>query len=272
MEWRWEGLWLNEGFATWMENFATHHLFPNGSIWDQFVYSDVNSALSLDSLLSSHPIEVQVERAEDVDEIFDAISYSKGSVVVRLLEDYLGIDTFTAGIQHYIHHFQYKNATTDDLWAQLEATSKQPVKDMMERWTKHVGFPLLTLSEGKQSGDAITYDVTQQRFLVTGVMKEDDTVWFVPVSFIVSGHKDPVCKQILKERRGHLKLEGVGDLKSLQWVKINPFQTGPYRVQYPPSMLAQFRAAIVKGGAGLSASDRLGLQTDLVRVGASGYH
>ena len=269
MEW-WEGLWLNEGFATWMENFATHHLFPQWSIWDQFVYSDVNSALSLDSLLSSHPIEVQVERAEEVDEIFDAISYSKGSVVVRLLEDYLGIDTFTKGIQAYIHRFQYKNATTDDLWAQLQTTSKQPVKEMMERWTKHVGFPLLTLSEGKQTGDAITYEVTQQRFLVTGVMKDDDTLWFVPVSFIVSGHDKPLCKQILRERRGMLKLEGVGELKALQWVKINPLQTGPYRVHYPPSMLAQFRAAMMKGGAGLAASDRLGLQTDLFALARAG--
>ena len=269
MEW-WEGLWLNEGFATWMETFAVERLFPHWAIWDQFVYNDVNSALALDSLVSSHPIEVQVERAEEVDEIFDAISYSKGSVVVRLLEDYLGIDTFTKGIQQYIQHFQYKNATTEDLWTQLQATSKKPVREMMERWTKHVGFPLLTLKEGKDEGGSIVFEATQQRFLVSGVMKEDDTVWFVPVSFIVSGHDKPLSKQIFRERTGQLKLDGVGSVKDLKWVKINPYQTGPYRVHYPTAMLAQFRAALVGGGEGLSPSDRLGLQTDLFALARAG--
>ena len=257
-----------------MENFATDRLFPDWALWDQFVYSDVNAALALDSLLSSHPIEVQVERAEDVDEIFDAISYSKGSVVVRLLEDFLGNDTFTKGIQSYIHRFAYGNATTDDLWAQLEATSGKPVKEMMERWTKHVGFPLLTLTEGRQEAqDVIIYGVTQQRFLVTGVAKDDDTLWYVPISFLVGGGKggkDPIGKQVLRERTGQLRLEGVGPLQQLSWVKINPFQTGPYRVRYPPSMLAQFRAAITKGGEGLTASDRLGLQTDLFALARAG--
>ena len=257
-----------------MENFATDRLFPDWALWDQFVYSDVNAALSLDSLLSSHPIEVQVERAEDVDEIFDAISYSKGSVVVRLLEDFLGNDTFTKGIQQYVKHFAYGNAKTDDLWAQLQAVSGKPVKEMMERWTKHVGFPLLTLTEGKQeANDVIVYGVTQQRFLVTGVAKDDDTLWYVPISFLVGGGKggkEPVGKQVLREKTGQLRLEGVGALQELSWVKINPFQTGPYRVQYPPSMRAQFRAAIQKGGEGMTASDRLGLQTDLFALARAG--
>ena len=208
-----------------MENFATDRLFPTWRCWDQFVYSDVNSALSLDALLSSHPIEVDVERAEDVDEIFDAISYSKGSVVVRLLEDFLGIDTFTRGIQAYIQRFQYRNATTEDLWAELQAVSSKPVKEMMERWTRHVGFPLLTLSEPREEDGAIVFDVRQQRFLVTGVKEDDDTLWFVPVSFLVSGQQQPMSKQILKERQGQLRLEGAGKLADIHWIKINPNQT-----------------------------------------------
>ena len=259
-----------EGFATWMENFATDHLYPDWHLWDQFVYSDVNEALSLDSLESSHPIEVTVERAEDVDEIFDAISYSKGSVVVRLLEDYLGADTFRAGIREYIRHFAYKNATTEDLWAQLQKTSNKPVREMMERWTKHVGFPLLTLTEAKEEDGSIVYGVTQRRFLINGVDEKDDTLWFVPVSFLTSHAKGPVSKQILRERDGHLRLDGAGRLAELKWVKINPYQTGPYRVHYPASMLQQFKEAIGRGGEGLTASDRLGLQSDLFALARAG--
>ena len=259
----WEGLWLNEGFATWMENFATDWLFKDWRIWDQFVYSDVNYALQLDSLLSSHPIEVPVERAEDVDEIFDAISYSKGSVVVRLLEGYLGIDEFQKGIQKYIGTFEYRNANTADLWAQLESSSGKPVKEIMEGWTKQVGFPLLTLSEGRQDGKAVVFDVTQRRFLVNGVKEDDETLWCVPITFLTSESKEAVSRQLLRERKGQLRLESSTPLSALEWTKINAFQTGFYRVLYPASMRAAFRTAIASGKSTMTPADRLGLASDL---------
>ena len=260
MDW-WEGLWLNEGFATWMENFATDHLFPDWHMWDQFVYTDVNYALQLDALLSSHAIEVPIERAEDVDEIFDAISYSKGSVVVRLLEGYLGIEQFQKGIQQYIGAFEYANTNTADLWDQLQKASGKPVKEMMEGWTKQVGFPLLTISEGKPDGDkALVFDVTQRRFLVNGTKEDDETLWFVPITFLTSESKEPVGKQLLKERTGKLRLETSGKPK---WTKINAFQTGFYRVHYPASMRAAFRTAIASGNSTLTSADRLGLMGDL---------
>ena len=263
MDW-WEGLWLNEGFATWMENFATAWLFPDWHIWDQFVYTDVNYALQLDALLSSHPIEVPIERAEDVDEIFDAISYSKGSVVVRLLEGYLSIEEFQRGIQAYIGAFEYSNTNTADLWKQLQETSGKPVREMMEGWTKQVGFPLLTLSEGKQDGDkAIVFDVTQRRFLVNGVKEDDETLWFVPITFLTSETKEPVGRQLLRERKGQLRLETSTPLAKLKWTKINAYQTGFYRVHYPDSMRAAFRSAIASGDSTLTPADRLGLASDL---------
>ena len=262
MDW-WEGLWLNEGFATWMENFATDWLFPDWRIWDQFVYTDVNEALQLDSLVSSHPIEVPIERAEDVDEIFDGISYSKGSVVVRLLEGYLGIDEFQRGIQQYIGSFEYRNANTADLWAQLQQASGKPVKEMMEGWTKQVGFPLLTLSEGRQDKGAVVFDVTQRRLLVNGVKEDDETLWFVPITFLTSDSKEAVSRQLLRERKGQLRLETTTQLSSLKWAKINAYQTGFYRVLYPPSMRAAFRTAIASGKSTMTPADRLGLASDL---------
>ena len=259
----WDGLWLNEGFATWMENYATAHLFPDWKMWDQFVYSDVNYALQLDSLLSSHPIEVPVERAEDVDEIFDAISYSKGSIVVRLLEGFLSIEQFQKGIQKYIGAFEYRNANTADLWAQLEQSSGKPVREMMEGWTKQVGYPLLTLSEGRQDGkEAVVFDVEQRRFLVGGPKADDDTLWFVPISFLTPDSGEAVSQQLLKERKGQLRLETRTALSALKWTKINALQTGFYRVHYPASMRAAFRDAIKQGGSTLTPADRLGLASD----------
>ena len=270
MDW-WEGLWLNEGFATWMENFATAWLFPDWHIWDQFVYTDVNYALQLDSLLSSHPIEVPIERSEDVDEIFDAISYSKGSVVVRLLEGYLGIDVFQKGIQQYIGAFEYGNTNTADLWEQLQKASGKPVKEMMEGWTKQVGYPLLTISEGKQDGDkAVVFDVTQRRMLLNGVKEDDETLWFVPITFLTPDSKEPVSRQLLKERKGQLRLETSTPLSSIKWTKINAFQTGFYRVHYPASMRTAFRSAIAADHSALTAADRLGLAGDMFACARAG--
>lgn len=98
-----------------MENFATDWMFPDWQIWTQYVSSDFNMALDLDGLENSHPIEVAVNHPDEVDEIFDAISYSKGSVVIRMLQNYLGAETFRKALAIYMNKFSYKNALTEDL-------------------------------------------------------------------------------------------------------------------------------------------------------------
>ena len=115
MDW-WDDLWLNEGFAAWSEHFATDHIFPEWNIWDQYTTDAMSAALRLDSLKSSHPIQVPIKRAEEVEEIFDAISYCKGSTVVRMASAILGKKKFREGLQNYMAKFQYKNTVTSDLW------------------------------------------------------------------------------------------------------------------------------------------------------------
>ncbi|KXN69417.1 zincin, partial [Conidiobolus coronatus NRRL 28638] len=140
MEW-WSDLWLNEGFATWVGNYAVDKLFPDWHFWDTFVVEDVQSGLSLDCLRSSHPIEVEVQDPAEIDQIFDDISYSKGGSVIRMLSAYLTEDVFLEGIRQYLKKHAYGNASTGDLWAQLSETSGQDVSEFMNLWTKHTGYP-----------------------------------------------------------------------------------------------------------------------------------
>lgn len=127
MEW-WTHLWLNEGFATFMQYHFTHLAYPEYDIWTLFVDETLSSALALDGMASSHPIEVPVGHPSEIDEIFDIISYHKGSSVLRMLHNYIGDDDFKKGLNQYLTKFSYKNAETEDLWASLEAASGKPIQ------------------------------------------------------------------------------------------------------------------------------------------------
>ena len=135
MEW-WDDLWLNESFASWMGTKAVDWLFPEWQMWTQFVNMDTNRALSLDGLKSSHPIEQEVQDPAQIGQLFDAISYSKGASVIRMLEQFLQPETFRQGLNRYLSAHEYQNARTQDLWSALEAASQQPVTSIMSAGVK----------------------------------------------------------------------------------------------------------------------------------------
>lgn len=146
MDW-WSELWLNEGFATWVGWLATDKLHPTHQVWSQFVTESTDTAFQLDSLRSSHPIEVPVKDVLEVDQIFDAISYLKGSSVIKMLSSHLGVSTFLSGVSDYLKKHQYGvlvsskfrqnadifpgNATTNDLWEALSKASGKNVNEFM---------------------------------------------------------------------------------------------------------------------------------------------
>lgn len=146
MDW-WTDLWLNEGYATYLQYLSVDHLFPNYKIWTQFVHDVHCVALELDGLKNSHPIEVPILNPGDVFEIFDAISYNKGASVIRMLVDYIGDDMFKKGMHKYLKTYEYKNARTQDLWNALEEASKEPIGELMATWTKQMGFPVINVSK-----------------------------------------------------------------------------------------------------------------------------
>lgn len=178
MEW-WDDLWLNEGFASWIEAFAVDLLFPEWRPWENFVSTRYMSALSLDALEHTHPVQVPVPDPEEIRTIFDSISYNKGSSVIRMLHAYLGPEDFQKGLTHYLKQHSYKNTTTNDLWSALEQTSGKPVRKFMSVWTEQPGFPVVTVAPRQEQ-----IELEQTRYFINPRVqkkKRDATVWPVPL-------------------------------------------------------------------------------------------
>uniref|UniRef100_A0A8C2WGI4 Aminopeptidase n=1 Tax=Cyclopterus lumpus TaxID=8103 RepID=A0A8C2WGI4_CYCLU len=265
MEW-WTHLWLNEGFASWIEYLCVDHCFPEYDIWTQFVSADYTRALELDALDSSHAIEVNVGHPSEVDEIFDAISYSKGASVIRMLHNYTGDEDFRKGMNAYLLKFQHKNASTEDLWDCLEQASGKPIAAVMSSWTKQMGFPIIEVEEEQVSDDRVL-KISQKKFCASGPHSgEDCPSWMVPVSICTS--EDPKCtklKVLLDRPETSITVSGVAPD---QWVKVNPGTVGFYRIQYSTAMLERLLPGV--RDLSLQPVDRLGLQNDLFSLSRAG--
>jgi puromycin-sensitive aminopeptidase len=263
MEW-WTHLWLNEGFATWMSNLAVDSFFPQWNIWTQFL-GDTTAGLKLDSLTESHPIEVEIHHASEVDEIFDAISYDKGASVIRMLQNYLGAERFQKALTSYIKRYAYSNARTEDLWAVLEENTGEPVKNLMTTWTKQQGYPVIN---AKLKGTYLL--IEQAQFLLDGSSGPGN--WIVPITS-VCGSYVVQKKTLLKGKTDKLDIKDIasecgnrengGNL----WIKLNVNQTGFYRVKYDDELVAKLQTAIQ--AKKLSLMDKIGIVEDLLALSMS---
>ncbi|KAF1322253.1 Puromycin-sensitive aminopeptidase, partial [Globisporangium splendens] len=246
MDW-WTGLWLNEGFARFMEFEAVHHIFPEWNVWDTFVQEiTMSTAMVKDCMKTSHPIEVVVNHPDEVDQIFDVISYAKGASIIRMLSEYLGRDVFYKGIHAYLVKFSYRNAQTEDLWNSLEEASGQKITKMANSWTSQTGYPVVTFN-------AETKELTQERFFADKSFKDEEkdvVVWDIPLTYLSSDSplaiqqagiwqaksaqegacaKTPVT--VDAETAAKLVCPSSGDGA---WIKVNPNQSGFYLVNYSP--------------------------------------
>ncbi|CAA7410004.1 unnamed protein product [Spirodela intermedia] len=259
MEW-WTHLWLNEGFATWVSYLAADSLFPEWKIWTQFL-DETTEGLRLDALEESHPIEVDVNHASEIDEIFDDISYRKGASVIRMLHSYLGAECFQRSLASYIKKYACSNAKTEDLWSVLEEESGVPVKMLMNSWTKQKGYPVVTVKIKENS-----LEFEQSQFLSSGSNGEGQ--WMVPIT-ICHGSYESQKNFLLKTTSENLQIGEVGvslfgkedhDKLENHWIKLNVDQTGFYRVKYDDVLTARLRSAIE--GKQLSVADRFGILDD----------
>ncbi|KAI6679923.1 hypothetical protein NL676_033804 [Syzygium grande] len=245
MEW-WTHLWLNEGFATWVSYLANDCLFPEWKIWTQFL-EEYTEGLRLDELAESHPIEVEINHASEIGEIFDAISYRKGASVIRMLQSYLGAECFQRSLASYIKRHAWSNAKTEDLWAALEEGSGEPVNKLMNSWTKQKGYPVVSI---KLKDDKLEFE--QSQFLLSG--SHGDGQWIVPITFCC-GSYDARQSFLLETKSASIDLQESG-----AWIKVNVDQTGFYRVKYDEDLQAELSYAIVNNM--LSATDRFGILDD----------
>ncbi|XP_075638807.1 aminopeptidase M1-like isoform X1 [Castanea sativa] len=253
MEW-WTHLWLNEGFATWVSYLAADCLFPEWKVWTQFL-DDYTEGLEMDGLTESHPIEVKINHASEIDEVIDSISYIKGASVTRMLQSYLGADCFQRSLASYVKKFACSNAKTEDLWAALEEGSGEPVNKLMNSWTKQKGYPVVSV---KVEDQKLVFE--QSRFLASGT--HGDGQWIVPIT-LCCGSYDVRKNFLLQKSSETLDMkELMSDESNLAsaWVKLNVDQTGFYRVEYDEDLEARLRNAIENKY--LSATDRFGILED----------
>ena len=172
MRW-WNGIWLNEAFATFMSYLTVDAFRPGWKIWETFARIRAN-ALEIDSLSTTRAIEFPVHSPDDASGMFDTLTYTKGGAVLRMFEQWLGPERFRDGIRRYLRTHAYGNTETHDLWDALEAETGEPVRRIADAWIFQPGYPAITAS---LEGDAI--HLTQRRMLPSD--PADPTTWPVPL-------------------------------------------------------------------------------------------
>jgi puromycin-sensitive aminopeptidase len=193
MRW-WNGIWLNEAFATFMANLAVDAFRPDWDRWGSF-RRVCSTALEIDALDSTRPIEYPVNSPDDASDMFDSLTYTKGAAVLRMLERYLGPGRFRDGIRRYLKDHEFGNTETSDLWDSIEAATEEPVRRIMDTWIWQGGYPLVTVRE---DADALSF--AQERFRYDG--GDDGTRWEIPLLARESSGGDGEVRAILVEPTG----------------------------------------------------------------------
>jgi aminopeptidase N len=227
------------------------------NVWAQFCADSLRNAFTLDSIRASHPIEVPVQNALEVDQIFDDISYLKGGSIIRMLSTHLGPDIFLLGVSNYLKAHQYSNAKSTDLWSALSEVSKHDVNSFMEPWIREVGFPVVTITE--EPGQITA---TQSRFLIGGDVKPEDdkTVWWIPLGLKTGTKAASSGVSALT-----VKTDTIRDIDD-SFYKLNSDSTAFYRTKYPPGRLKK----LGENRDRLSTEDKIGLIGDAAAVAYSG--
>ncbi len=251
MKW-WDDLWLNEAFATYQAYKAVDQYFPQWHILDDFIEGDTKSAFEMDMLSTTHPIAVPVHTANEIEEIFDHISYGKGGSVLRMIEGYIGGEAFRNGVSAYLQKFAFKNAIAEDLWDTLELHCGLPIKEILISWITKPGFPLLTASRINNS-----IHLTQQLF--TAQKNVSVAPWPIPLTWISQNTTE---ERLFDSPECDLAINGT-------FIKFNNAQSGFFRTQYDKQMYSELCKEIKKQR--FHEYDRWGILNDLWACVFAGY-
>lgn len=229
MTW-WDDIWLNESFATFLEMRLFERLEPSYRSRENYLAYWVPRALLGDALPHTHPVTTRIDDPSQIAQVFDEISYGKGSAILRMIEAYLGEEGFRKGVATFLDRFRYGNATSRDLWDALDPQGPEPVRPLLETWTERPGHPLLTVTR-----DAEGLLLRQQRFALDGQHRAES--WPIPLTYEVDGK---LHRTQLREPTGRLALPPAASFH------LNPGGVGFYRVRYDAAtydrLLAEGRA------------------------------
>ena len=259
MRW-WNGIWLNEAFATFMEMLAVDAWKPEWRRWTSFGVSRA-AALVVDGLHATRPIEFPVGAPREADAMFDVLTYEKGASVLRMLEQYLGGEVFRDGVRDYLQAHRFGNADTIDLWSALGRASNQPIPAVMDAWIFSPGYPMVTV---RREGDDLV--VSQQRFTYLHEPLADapgsqpspidpaDQLWRVPVQLRIDAADGGDARRVMLEgRETRLELP-----PGFTGTVVNAGGHGFYRVRYAPDLLQ----ALVERLDTLEPIDRFNIVND----------
>ncbi len=244
----WDNIWLNEGFATWMEYKATDHFNPTWQVWPR-QHEGHEQAMGQDALPTTHPIQQVIHDESEANSAFDGISYAKGGQIIRMIEDWIGPDVFRNGMRAYMKAHQYSNATSADLWAALGAASHRDVAHVAAAFTEQPGIPLVHVARSCAGGKA-QVSLTQDRFTIHDPHPKALT-WTIPVTLGAPGTTPQ--RVMLTAQPASVAL---ADCNAP--IKANLGEDGYYRTQYDAASLKALAGILPK----FDAADRANLLGD----------
>ncbi|KAJ4000685.1 leucyl aminopeptidase [Lentinula boryana] len=267
MEW-WTYLYLNEGVPNTISTIYIDililsycRIFPEWKLDSAFIALHINDAMLLDNKLSSHPVEVDCPDANNINQIFDALSYSKAASVLRMLANHVGVDAFLNGVSKYLKAHLYGNSVTNDLWKGVEgATVGFDVAGFMDAYISKPGFPVIRVTESEG-----VLHIAQARFLQKEITDDSNIIWHVPLNILTidSDGKPCIDKVVMKERSSSYSVN------TNQPFKLNAGSFGYYRVMYSPERFRRIAIEAAKSNSMFDAGDRLGLVQDAFALAAA---
>jgi puromycin-sensitive aminopeptidase len=249
MRW-WNGIWLNEAFATFMALVTVDSMRPDWEVWSAFARA-ATSAREVDALHSTRAIEYPVASPDDTQGMFDILTYQKGCAILRMLERYLDADRFRDGIRHYLKLHEHGNTETHDLWDAIEAATGEPVRRIMDSWIWQGGYPLLAVEPTD-----VGVSIAQSRFLADGT--PDPATWDVPLRVRELGGEE---LSVLVTAEG-----ATVEVRAGAAVVVNAGASSFVRVRYAPELQSQLVARLPD----LTPMERYGLLDDLWASAAAG--
>ncbi|KAJ7991052.1 hypothetical protein DPEC_G00293240 [Dallia pectoralis] len=265
MDW-WDDLWLNEGFASFFEYIGVEKAEPSWEMRDIMIISDVLPVMVDDALVTSHPIIVNVSTPAEITSVFDGISYSKGASILRMVEDWLGRENFRDGCRKYLKQFEFANAKTDDFWGSLADVSGLPVRDVMDTWTKQMGYPVLDLSTNETMAT-----LTQRRFLLDPNADPSQPTspvsykWTIPVKWnSLDSNKN--MSIMFNKSSPEIVLAGYSPAMD-GLLKVNKDHNGFFRVNHHESMWSTISQQLQTNHQVFEAADRCSYIDDVFALG-----
>ncbi|MBS0213274.1 MAG: M1 family metallopeptidase [Proteobacteria bacterium] len=255
MAW-WDDLWLNEGFASWMEGRTTAKLHPEWRT-DLDAVDVRESAMSRDAVATTHPVVQHIATVEQASQAFDSITYSKGESVIRMLEAYVGEDAWRVGVRDYIREHAYGNTVSDDLWRAVEHAAGKPIMAIAHDFTLQPGVPLIEVKAASCTNGTTTLSLSQGEFSKDRPEKTP-LAWRVPVLARTLGGAP--ASTLVSDGHATMTLQGCGT------VVVNAGQSGYYRTLYQPGQIAAFGEHFPQ----LATIDQLGIMDDVWALGLAG--